>query len=613
MKAIALSVLIVITIHCVKPACTSNTTTTTTTVDQLSFVQDEQCPLLFYFHDDSKQCKCLSSSFSIFETIVTCANDRALLSNKYCMTYKEETNTLSAGFCPSFDLHGHNESKPGFISLPSHISELNDYMCGPMNRKGIVCSECIEGYGSSVTSPTFKCSDCSTAWYGVPLYLLLELVPVTVFYLIVLIFQINLTSAPMIGFIFYSNIFLFVINFNVVSLDQLQAVGTIVTLFYGIWSLDFFRYAIPPFCVSSKLKIIHVLYLQSVSAIFPFVLITITWICIKLHSRDYKIATRPWQLLTRVIFKHINVKWNSGRTVVDAFATFFLLAFFKVTVMLSSPLFPRRIQNLNNTDFSSSIAVHSITDPSVDFTSKEHLPYAIVSIAIFLFAVFPPVILLAIYPVQAFRSLLFKCLPKQSRGPLNFFVEKYYSCYRDGVDGGRDMRSLASLYFFMVLFSFIFWSIVDEEAFFLIAALFGGCSLFIATIQPYKKKYMSVIDSLILANMALLSVACDRNVYASPSFQIIIELLGLTPALGLSSFIVYKVLKKPLRRAFVQIKQKLPRVNLQLLVVCCKGKREDDRDQDKEQGNIDDDHDEIELPDRIEHPELYNQLLYTYT
>ena len=38
-------------------------------------------------------------------------------------------------------------SEPGFISLPENVSELNDYMCGPMNRKGLVCSECIDGFG----------------------------------------------------------------------------------------------------------------------------------------------------------------------------------------------------------------------------------------------------------------------------------------------------------------------------------------------------------------------------------------------------------------------------------------------------------------------------------
>ena len=119
-----------------------------------------------------------------------CANDnRGQLSFNFCMTYDEETNTVSASFCTYFALDGHNNvtlhpTMARHISLPENVSELNDYIiCGLMNRKGLVCSKFIDGYGPSVTSPKFRCSDCSNAWYGVPLYLLLELVPVTVFYL----------------------------------------------------------------------------------------------------------------------------------------------------------------------------------------------------------------------------------------------------------------------------------------------------------------------------------------------------------------------------------------------------------------------------------------------
>lgn len=91
--------------------------------------------------------------------------------------------------------------------------------------------------------------------------------------------------------------------------------------------------------------------------------------------------------------------------------------------------------------------------------SYEHLPFATISITLFLFTVLPPVLLLVLYPFQMFRSLLFKCLPKRLRGPLNIFVEKFYSCYRDGLDGGRDMRSLAGLYFFVLLLGYILFSI----------------------------------------------------------------------------------------------------------------------------------------------------------
>ena len=80
-------------------------------------------------------------------------------------------------------------SDPGYIKLLDNISELNDHMCGPMNRKGFLCEDCVDGFAVSFTSMEHKCSNCSDTWYGIPLYLLIGLAPITVFYLIILIFH----------------------------------------------------------------------------------------------------------------------------------------------------------------------------------------------------------------------------------------------------------------------------------------------------------------------------------------------------------------------------------------------------------------------------------------
>ena len=597
-----LSVVSIITVHCAAQG--ARAIGNISGIDLLSVNQDNKCPLLFHYDNETEKCECLGSLFHAIEPVVTCDSGRAMLSYNFCVTYKEEISTISLAFCPYFELNGHNISEPGFITLPENISELNNYMCGPMNRKGLVCSECIDGYGPSVTSPKFICSNCSNAWYSVPIYLLLELGPVTVFFLIVLIFQFNLTSAPMISFIFYSNIVLANLNFNAVNIDGSKGFGTILALSYGIWTLDFFRYTIPPFCILPNLKIFHIVFLQSVSTIFSFVLIGITWICIKLHSRDYKIVTWPWRLVNSVIIKCIKVKWNSGRTVVDAFATFFVLSFSKVTLTLLSLLFPLKIQSLNNTDLSLSVTISSLTDPNGDYASKERLPFVAFFILMF-FIIISPVLLLALYPIQAFRSVLLKCLPKRSIGPLNIFIEKFYCCYRDSLDGGKDMRSLASFYFFIPLLCSILWSI--ESAHFLITTLFGASSLLIAYIQPYKKKYMSILDSIILANMALIVAALDRNIYDSHLFQIITVFLVLLPAIGMLSFVVYKLFNKPLKEAFIKIRQNLLQAKLRW---CCSGHK-DDGVKDEEQGNIDEGADVvIQLPDRIVHPELYEQITY---
>ena len=86
-------------------------------------------------------------------------------------------------------------------------------------------------------------------------------------------------------------------------------------------------------------------------------------------------------------------------------------------------------------------------------------------------------------------------------------------------------------------------------------------SVFITVVQPYKKKYMSVIDTLILANMAFLYTALDRNIYALPLFRNVSGISALIPALGLFGFIVYRVLlKKPLRRAFLLINKSNVRI-----------------------------------------------------
>ena len=74
------------------------------------------------------------------------------LSIGYLMTYSEGEGIFLSGY-PYYQLEGHNVSnhEPGYIILPDNISELNDYMCGPMNRKGFLCKDCIDGFGPSAS------------------------------------------------------------------------------------------------------------------------------------------------------------------------------------------------------------------------------------------------------------------------------------------------------------------------------------------------------------------------------------------------------------------------------------------------------------------------------
>ena len=532
----------------------------------------DQCSMWFqYYNTTTKQCECYITRFNKFEdeTIGKCTEQGAMLHHDYCMTYDEEESTLSVTFCSRFvAVEGHNMSEPGFIKLPNNISELNNYMCGPLNREGVVCSECRDGYGIAVTSPKFSCSYCNNVWYGVPLYLLLEIVPVMVFYIIVLVFHIDLTSSPMTTFIVYCNLISISLTLSVGRIQVPSQYGTIIALFLDIFTLDFFQYAIPPFCISPSLKIGHANYLRSVSTFSPFFLIALTWLCITLHSRHCGVVVWTWNnfmsLFNRVIPRHIkcNMKWNTNGTIISAFSTFFFLSFAKVILVLVQPVISISVQNLNIDNNSLSIRLHSFTDPRVEFGSKEHLPWLVLSIFIFLFAVLPPTLILTIYPAQPLRDLLFKYCWQRCKLSVNFFVEKFYSCYKDGLNGERDMRSFVSIHFFIVLITYALHVWIPRNChFFLLAVLYGGCSLIIGTVQPHKKRWMSIVDSLILANLALLSFAADSNIYKkinTPFYLVTILMLAPLPLIGVFSFFLYKKLCAPLSKV---IEGKLPQYN----------------------------------------------------
>ena len=248
---------------------------------------------------------------------------------------------------------------------------------------------------------------------------------------------------------------------------------------------------------------------------------------------------------------------------------------------------------------------HVETDSSIAFFSKEHLPFVILSIAIFLIAVIPLTLLLALYPVRGFRSVLFKFrLSNHTTTSLNIFVEKFYCCYRDGLNGGRDMRSLASLYFFLrLIINFIFIDQIPLSASYtFIAILYAGCSLLIAIIQPYKKLHMNIIDSLILANMALISILLDKysgqdngNIFGT-IYLLVGSFTATIPMVVMIGFISYKIIKKLVKQMPSSIKQK---------IYCLKMKNGDV--EAGQQRNNSDNRDDFELPDRILHPEEYEE------
>ena len=103
----------------------------------------------------------------------------------HCMTYnsscsdKSDANAIFFGACPY--VYYSNIVDHRYLALPRNVSDLNDVFCAPQNRDGLLCRDCIDGFGPSVATFGYACANCTEISYGWMLYILVEFVPATMF------------------------------------------------------------------------------------------------------------------------------------------------------------------------------------------------------------------------------------------------------------------------------------------------------------------------------------------------------------------------------------------------------------------------------------------------
>ena len=97
--------------------------------------------------------------------MIICDEDsqKVLMAVGNCMTYINKTGELRAGACPKNFFR--NNSYKFYYPLPSSAADLNEDVCGPLNSKGLLCSECQEGFASSAPTSNSRipisCVNCT--------------------------------------------------------------------------------------------------------------------------------------------------------------------------------------------------------------------------------------------------------------------------------------------------------------------------------------------------------------------------------------------------------------------------------------------------------------------
>ena len=390
------------------------------------------------------------------------------------------------------------ESKSELITImPANVSELNHFMCGDFNREGQLCGACKKGYGPALLKHDMQCTKCSSKNYGWALYLLLGFLPIAVFYLIIVMFQVSATSGPLNVFIFSAKIIAIAIDTNKIVLTAhgsqswSNIILQILVGFYAIWNLEFFHSAIPPFCVSVNITTLHALTLQYLAAFYPLLLIVVTYILIELHDRNFRILVWMWRPFHKCLAPlRGSLRWNPKASTVNIFATFLTLTYNKL-IIVSGEL----LCEVNETDIRGNSSHFMLLAPTVSYCSTTHLPFAILAIAVLLtFTPLPP-LLLILYPTKTFQKML-GCL-KIRWHALHIFTDVFQGCYKNRTDGKNDYRYFAALYF-TVHISIFLASIFPNFrglGWTICTIILIVASLLVALLRPYKKNWLNILDS----------------------------------------------------------------------------------------------------------------------
>ena len=354
--------------------------------------------------------------------------------NCHCVTFDNETRELTEGKCIENCENGDDKSE--YLPLPLNINKLNQFMCEEKwNRTGRLCGKCLPGHSPLAYSYDMSCVKCPEGNRNVWKYILVAFGPLTIFYILVLLLRINATSSHLHGYLIFSQ-FLSApaLARDIVTLikhkPDMSIPIKIVGALFGMWNLDFYRDT----GICLNVSTLTVLALDYAIAIYPLLLTVVSYFLIELHARNFRIAVIFWKPFRCVLARFIR-NWDGRTSIIDAYATFFILSYTKFLSVSGDLLVPVRAYSFNN----DSVRWALYYDATVDYFGRGHLPYAVLATILGSIFIFTPTLLLLVYPFRWFHKIL-NCLKFHSR-ILTTLMDSFQGCYKDGTEPGtRDCR-----------------------------------------------------------------------------------------------------------------------------------------------------------------------------
>ena len=463
----------------------------------------------FVFVEEILACACHSRDY----TQINCkpSKSAAIASNYWAgyINYKNDSNAtqdnLYTGVCITQLCNATNCSDDDQLcSLPptADAQELEKRICGE-NRHGRLCGRCVQNKSVYYHSDNFKCGDNTNCQYGIPIYIASELLPVTIIFLIILLFNISLTSGAVYSFVFYVQILscITVTAFGTIHIKNptTRSVVEFVQVFLGVFSFDIRSGAVLEFCIMQTDSVMNLFMIKYATLAYAFFLVLATILIMRIHS----------------CYSCVKVCRRCGRrnirgSIVDGLSAFLVLCYFQCAVVTSHILTPSQLRGINGI----SHRTVALFDGELDYLKGAHLRYAVPAFLCMIFILIPLPTILILEPVltKLFSMDCFTRTPpkwyyNRLRLKLMPFLDSFQACFKD-----RHCY-FAGLYFlYRLLFPITGLLVQGPQHYYgFVVCLFMFIILFHILLQPYKIRWHNLLEISLFINIIFLIIVTLYN------------------------------------------------------------------------------------------------------
>lgn len=477
-------------------------------------LRENECYTWMYrVNSNNDTSPCICGDDHHHEILCDSTSKEVYISDGLAMTYDNDTKHMIAG--PT--IYGWTskslyERDKVYRKVKQNKLEVNQDMCGDYHRAGQLCGKCQDGYVRQVYSYDFHCKKCPTSALDDCIFIITTFIPLTLFYIFIIVFKFNANSPSIHAYILAVQLLYSpqIIRFYSIQYD-LTRMEKIFIIAYEVWNLDFVSAFDTTFCM--KLSTLQTLVLGYVPPCYLLLLIVVTYLVIKLHSRGCKLMIWTNSLLKNCC-NCFKIKWQYKASTIDVFATVLLLSYNK----LLSTHFDILVYMEPFNERGIIVGKYLYYDPTVPYFIKGHLLYGILAVVLATLSTLLPFLLLLFYPTKCFQKCLNSLKINRYYG-LHIFVDSFTGCYKDGTESGtRDCRYFAAFFLLLRILTYIILAALPTTCaiatngtiIMIFMAIFVACQPYRAKFDVYNRITGIMLATMSAAHMTLLGLLLSR-------------------------------------------------------------------------------------------------------